>query len=201
MIFSMNLPFGIDQPLAFGRRRLIALPALALLWLGLAVSARAESPVKSIDVTYDGETYVLKAVMLAAVPPALAWEVLTDFANMAKWVPNLKESNIVKPGERQLTIEQKGVARFGALSFNFVSLREVVLTPQVSIQSTQLKGSLKKQQSMMSLSTDGDGTRMNYRLEIVPSFLASAALSEDLLKHETEEQFTAIVGEMIRRKK
>jgi hypothetical protein len=31
--------------------------------------------------------------------------------------------------------------------------------------------------------------------------LAAAAISEDRLKHDIDQQFTAIVGEMIRRKK
>jgi carbon monoxide dehydrogenase subunit G len=172
--------------------------SLALCMTG---AARAESPVKSIGVTYDGEAYVLNAVMFAPVPPALAWEVLTDFPNMAKWVPNLRESTIVKPGDKQFTVEQKGVAKFGSLSFNFVSQREVVLAPQTSILSTQIKGSLKKQQSLMLIGAEGEGTRMTYKLEVVPSFIASTLLSEDLLKHEAEEQFTAIVGEMLKRRK
>ncbi len=185
----------------FLSRRALCLAGVAGLASCLAGAARAESPVKTIDVTYDGETYVLKAVMFAAVPPATAWEVLTDFPNMPKWVPNLRESSIIKPGEKQFTIEQKGTAKFGAFTFNWASQREVVLTQQSSILSTQVKGSLKKQQSLMMLSAEGEGTRMNYRLELVPTFPASAALSEDLLKRETEEQFVAIVGEMLKRKK
>jgi uncharacterized membrane protein len=42
---------------------------------------------------------------------------------------------------------------------------------------------------------------MQYRLELIPSFFASTVLSPDFLKHEIEEQFTAIVAEMIKRKK
>jgi ribosome-associated toxin RatA of RatAB toxin-antitoxin module len=186
----------------FGRLTLSLALALSFFLFGLrSQPARAQSPVKSLDVTYDGETYVLKAVMFAAVPLALAWEVLTDFQNFPKFVPNLRESSVIKPGDKQFTIEQKGVAKFGAFNFNWTSQREVVLTPQTSILSTQVKGSLKKQQSLMLLSSDGEGTRLNYRLELVPTFPASAASSEDLLKRETEEQFTAIVAEMLKRKK
>ena len=175
-------------------------------WLALAVfviaaSAAAQSPVRSIDVAYDGETYVVKARMFAPVTQAIAWDVLTDFANMAKWVPNVSESMIVKPGDKQFTIEQRGIAKFAGLSFSYTSLREIVLNPQTTIQATQIKGSMKRQQSLMTVSMEGDGTRLQYQLELVPSMLASAVLSQDFLKHEIEEQFTAIVGEMIKRKK
>jgi hypothetical protein len=42
---------------------------------------------------------------------------------------------------------------------------------------------------------------MQYQLEVVPSAFVSAALSQDLLKRDVEEEFTAIVGEMTKRKK
>jgi|APFre7841882630_1041343.scaffolds.fasta_scaffold15184_1 uncharacterized membrane protein len=174
---------------------------LALAVFTIAASAAAQSPVRSIDVAYDGETYVVKARMFAPVPQTIAWDVLTDFTHMAGWVPNVIESTVVKPGDKQMTIEQRGNAKFGALSIAYTSLREIVLNPQVTILSTQVKGSMKRQKSLMTLSADGDGTRMQYELELVPSFLASTVLSPDFLKHEIEEQFTAIVGEMVKRKK
>jgi len=174
---------------------------LALAACLITAGAAAESPVRTIDVAYDGETYVVKARMFAPVPQPIAWDVLTDFAHMAVWVPNLIESTVVKPGDKQMTIEQHGNAKFGGLSIPYTSLREIVLNPQLTILSTQVKGSMKRQKSLMTLSADGDGTRMQYELEVVPSFLASAVLSPDFLKHEIEEQFTAIVGEMVKRKK
>lgn len=174
---------------------------LALAACTLAANAAAQSPVRSIDVTHDGDTYVVKALMFAPVSLAIAWDVLTDFPNMAKWVPNVTESTIVKPGDKQFTIEQRGTAKFAGLSFSYTSLREIVVNPQTTIKSTQVKGSMKLQQSLMTVSPEGDGTRMQYQLELVPSMLASAVMSEDFLKHEIEEQFTAIVGEMIKRKK
>jgi len=175
--------------------------ATTLAFCVIAASASAQSPVRSIDVNYDGETYVLKAVMFAPVGQAIAWDVLTDFAHMAGWVPNVRESNVVKQEGQQATIEQRGHAKFGLLSIPYTSVREIVMNPQTTIRSTQVKGSMRRLQSLMTLSADGDGTTMQYQLEMVPSLIASGALSKDFLKHEIEEQFTAIVGEMIKRKK
>jgi len=139
--------------------------------------------------------------MFAPVSQSIAWDVLTDFANMAAWVPNVRHSSILKKAGNQLTIEQSGTAKFGLLSFSYTSVREIVLTPQTTIQSTQTKGEMKRQQSLMELSPEANGTRLQYRLELEPSGLASAAISQDRLKHDIDEQFTAIVGEMVRRKK
>jgi hypothetical protein len=85
--------------------------------------------------------------MFAAVTQAIIRDVLTDFTNMAAWVPNVRDGGIVKPGSKQLTIERRGTAKFGALSFPYASLREIVLDPQTTIQSTQVKGSRRRQQS------------------------------------------------------
>ena len=174
---------------------------LALAACTLAASAAAESPVRSIEVTREGDAYIVNAQMFAPVPQAVVWDVLTDFPNMAKWVPNVVESRIATPGDKQMTIEQKGTAKFGALSFSYTSLREIVLTPQLTILSTQVKGSMKKQQSLMTLSADTGGTKMQYRLELIPTWPASSVLSPEFLKHEIDEQFTAIVAEMVKRKK
>jgi hypothetical protein len=51
----------------------------------------------------------------------------------------------------------------------------------------------------MTLTPDGNGTQLQYHLEMVPTGLAAAVLSEDFLQHELTEQFTAIIGEMVRR--
>jgi len=175
--------------------------AVALAVAAIASGASAQSPVRSIDVNYDGETYVVKAVMFAPVVQAIAWDVLTDFAHMAGWVPNVRESSVLKQEGSQMMIEQRGTAKFGVLSIPYTTVREIVMNPQTTIRSTQVKGSMRKLQSLMTLSADGDGTHMLYQLELVPSVFASGALSKDFLKHEVEEQFTAIVGEMMKRKK
>lgn len=168
-----------------------------LMFAGTATAA--DSPIRTIDVTYDGEAYVLNAVIFAPVAPAVAWDVLTDFDHMAQWVPNVAESKVMKREDTSVTIEQHGVAKYGALSFPYTTERKVELKPQDAIKSNQLRGSLRRVESMMLLEPEGKGTRLTYHLEIVPSFLAATVMSKSFLEHEAGEQFGAIVGEMIRR--
>ncbi|HTQ75259.1 MAG TPA: SRPBCC family protein [Burkholderiales bacterium] len=182
------------------RRCLLGLAALAC-FASAGVSAQGKGPVRSIDVAQTDDGYVATVVMAAAVPLSIAWDVLTDFDNMAKWVPNLKESKIVSRDGNVMTVEQKGTARFGLLSFPYTSVRKMQLDPQKTIQATQVSGNMKRLMSLMKVSADGTGTRLDYRLELVPSSIASAVLSPDFLKSEITEQFTAIVAEMVRRSK
>lgn len=173
----------------------------ALLLLAVGATAAAQSPIRSIEVVEKDGGYVADVVMAAPVPTTVAWDVLTDFDRMANWVPNVRESKVTARDGNTLEVEQQGVAKFGVASFPYVSARRMVLDPQKTVKATQIKGSMKRLESLMRVSADGTGTQLNYHLELVPAGLAALALSKDFLKHELTEQFTAIVGEMVRRAK
>ena len=185
------------------RRRLLlaALSCVAAHAFAQEKPNEKPNPVRSVEITQSDAGYVANIVMEAPVPPKIAWDVLTDFGNMEKWVPNVKESRIVTNEGNVLTIEQKGTAKFGLASFPYTSVRKMELNPQNTILATQVSGSMRKLVSLMRVTADGPGTRLDYRLEIVPGIVASTVMSKDFLKGELTEQFTAIVGEMVRRAK
>lgn len=172
---------------------------LAALFMAIPCHAAGESPIRSITVVYEGDTYITDAVMYAPVQGAVAWDVLTDFDRMANWVPNVKESKVLKRENNSVTIEQRGQAKFGAASFNYVTERQLEMNKPLSIKSVQTKGSLKRVESLMKVEPDGNGTRLVYHIEIIPNLLASAVMSKSFLEHEITEQFTAIIGEMTKR--
>jgi hypothetical protein len=194
------LPIGKLEQMATVRRRLFLLAGLSLI-AAHAAGQDNKGPVRSVEITKTDEGYVANVVMEAAVPPKIAWDVLTDFDNMEKWVPNVTESKIVSNNGNVLTIEQKGTAKFGPASFPYTSVRRMELEPEKSILSTQVSGSMRKLVSLMRVSANGTGTRLDYRLEMVPNLAASLVVSKDFLRGELTEQFTAIVGEMVRRTK
>jgi carbon monoxide dehydrogenase subunit G len=177
-----------------GTRAIIAMLALA----GNA-SMAAESPVRKLDVAFEGDAYIVNAIFFAPAPPNVAWDVLTDFDKLQGWVPNVAESKVVKRDDASVTVEQRGVAKYGAASFPYVTERRIDLKPPANLKTTQLKGSMRRVESSIMLEADGKGTRIVYHLEIVPSVLAGAVMSKKFVEHEVGEQFTAIVGEMTRR--
>lgn len=192
------------MPILRSKPRLTTLNGWRWLLVAIVVftgdaSIAAESPIRKIDVSYDGETYVLNAIMFAPVAQAVAFDVLTDFDHMAKWVPNVSESKVLKREDATVTIEQHGVAKYGIASFPYTTERKLEIMAPDFIKSTQVKGSLRRVESMMVLEPDGKGTQLKYHLEIVPSALASTIMSKRFLEHEIGEQFGAIVGEMVRR--
>lgn len=171
---------------------------VALAIAGNAAMA-ADSPVRKLDVTYEGDAYIVNAVFFAPAPPNVAWDVLTDFDKLQGWVPNVAESKVVKREDSAVFVEQRGVAKYGAASFPYVTERRIELRPPSGIKTAQIKGSMKRVESTIALEADGKGTRIVYHLEIVPSLLAGAVMSKRFVESEVGEQFTAIVGEMTRR--
>jgi len=174
---------------------------IVVLALALAcnAAAAADSPVRKLDVAFEGDAYVVNAVFFAPAPPNVAWDVLTDFDKLQGWVPNVAESKVVKREDSVVTVEQRGVAKYGAASFPYVTERRIELKPPSGIRTAQVKGNMKRVESTIALESEGKGTRIVYHLEIVPSLLAGAVMSKAFVEHEVGDQFTAIVGEMTRR--
>jgi hypothetical protein len=181
-------------------RRRLAWSLVAALMLAFPCHGAGDSAIRSINVARDGETYVTDAVMFAPVPVQVAWDVLTDFEHMPGWVPNLRESKVLKIENNTVTLQQSGVAKFGAASFPYVTERQLEMNKPLAIRSTQLKGSLRRVDSLMKLESEGNGTRLTYHLEIVPNLLAGTVMSKSFFEHEIPEQFGAIIGEMTRRR-
>lgn len=179
------------------------LPRITALLLGCLLVAAApgararDRPV--IEVRQDKDTFHVHATLHAPVPPSIAWEVLTDFEHMERFIPNIEASRIVAREGQRLVIAQRGVARFALLSIGFQSEREVTLAPPSEIRSVQLRGSLKRMVSVTRFVPRGQGTDLLYSVEAEPGPLFPATLTQRFLVHEIEEQFGAIVDEMERR--
>ncbi len=171
--------------------------AAALLACGPAPAA--DPPAVRVSVVAKGEGYACESDMRIAVPPALAWEVMTDFDSMARWVPNLRSSRVLRREGSVVTIEQVGIAQFGPLSFDFTMERRLALEAPAGIVAVQTRGTLKRYQSTIRLQPDEGGTRLTYRVDIEPGLLVGAILSKEFVEHELREQFEAIAQEMLRR--
>lgn len=189
------------------RLRRLAL-ALPLLLATAAFSpAPAEGPaqpppsgIDDIRVSRRGDLFRIEADLRTGAPPAIAWEVLTDFERMASFIPNLERSRIIARDGLQLRVEQQGRAWLGPFSLTFGSTREIELVPQQEIRARQLVGTARAMSSTMRLQADGGGTRLEYRAEVTPDggFL-TALLGPAAIRHELAEQFAAILWEIARR--
>jgi len=155
----------------------------------------------NVELTRLDDGFRVEISVLAPVPLAIAWQVLTDFDRMARFMPNLESSRIVAgQGSQTVQVEQRGTAHFGPFSQKFISLREIVMKPMGEIQARQLSGTAKSVESRMRLTAVGaQQTRLEYRSEIIAETKLPPLIGPAFVRHEMAEQFSASVGEMVRR--
>lgn len=174
---------------------------LPLLWVATSVGAEEAPPsptvsTEDIRLTRSGDGFRIEASMLAPVSLEIAWQVLTDFDHMARFVPNLERSVVTERKGNRLRIEQQGKAYFGPFSVVFGSTREIELLPMREIRAHQITGTAKSMNSVMRLVPTPEGTQLEYRAEVVPDTYLPPFFGPGAVRREMADQFSAIVYEM-----
>lgn len=173
--------------------------ALALLTVSLSSAAHVVEPVVIASASQLGETITVDATLTVEVSLDTAWEVLTDFDHMTSILTNLTLSEVLSRNGNLWVIRQKGVARYGLLSFPFESEREVRLEPMKRILARNLTGTLKRMDSELNISSREQVVQLHYHAEIVPDSLLGRFFGATFVRHEVEEQLQRMATEMERR--
>ncbi|QTQ35552.1 Polyketide cyclase/dehydrase family protein [Aromatoleum petrolei] len=175
---------------------------LSLSWAPCAPALDDAAAVADKDVRVERSANGFTVDMLAHAPvtPALAWEVLTDFDHMAGFVPNVRTSRVTERGDGYVRVQQSGVAGYGVFWTNFESVREIRFFPPSEIRAQGVGGNVKRMESLMRLDAEPGGTLLRYHAEVQPDFWLPPLLGPAFVRHETAEQFSAIIREMVRRR-
>lgn len=171
---------------------------LAVWCLLFATGVGAATRIDDMQVTVEHTDagLLVQVSLFIEVPPAIAWQVMTDYDRMPAYIPDLKESRIVSaPGEKTRVL-QKGVAHIGWFSHEYEVEREVELTPEILIKSHGIRGNMRKLEMETHLAAEGTGTRVSYRGLSIPDFWVPPIIGPALVKRQVVEQFTAIATEM-----
>jgi hypothetical protein len=173
----------------------------------LALGAACAAPARAVKdetgtwvaVMRRGEVFGLDAVLIVPVTREQAWAVLTDFDNMARFVPNMAASRVVERDGDMLRIEQRGELKWGPMIQPFETRRELRLTPVELIQWTSLAGELPREQGTTRLQTVPAGTEIWHRGEIAFDTWMPNVVAERFLRGALQERYEAIAAEMRRR--
>jgi carbon monoxide dehydrogenase subunit G len=175
---------------------------LLVLMLIRPASADGVQPVQDRDVHVEraGDHFTVDMIAHAPVDQERGWAVLTDFEHMADFVPNLHSSEVLERNGTVVKVRQAGRARYGVFSADFNFVREFVLTPRQEIRAHSTGGNIKRMDSVMRLEPEPGGIRLQYHAEVQPNFWLPPMIGPALVQHETAEQFSAMIHEMLRRK-
>ncbi len=118
-------------------RHLAALAAALVLSSQAAAAGDADIVV---NVRKEGDAVHVAVDCPVRAPPAVAWDVMTDYDNMSKFISNLTESAVRMRMGNRLQVCQKGKASRGPLSISFQNMREIELVPKTEIRSKMIAG-------------------------------------------------------------
>lgn len=152
-----------------------------------------------VAVEYRDGTYISSLSLRVVAQPAQVLEVLTDFEHMADFVPNLIASRVVSRSGNVYRIHQQGNAVFGPFSFPFESERRIEWFPEGRLVAQALSGSTKYMRSELRYQGGAGGTRIDYRMEVIPDRWIPSGMGVNLMRHELAEQFSALAREIARR--
>ncbi|MCX7163291.1 MAG: hypothetical protein NT083_09655 [Rhodocyclales bacterium] len=124
---------------------------------------------------------------------------MIDFDHMTSILGNLTSSKVVSRDGNTWIVRQEGVARYGLLSFSFVSEREIRLEPTTRILAKSLSGPVKRMESEARIISRDQSVQIRYHAESVPDSVLARMFGAPFVRHEVREQFLAMAREMIRR--
>jgi ribosome-associated toxin RatA of RatAB toxin-antitoxin module len=139
------------------------------------------------------------AQALLPVTPRLVWEVLTDYDRIASFVPALKASRRLSGAAGPLLLEQRLGVAAGSFRAEAVVVLRVEELPFHAIRFEAVGGNLREMQGEWDIGDLGEGSRLQYRLRLVPGFWLPPVLGPALIRSSFRDQFDALTAEMMRR--
>jgi ribosome-associated toxin RatA of RatAB toxin-antitoxin module len=173
---------------------------VAVLLAAQAAPGRAADEF-SVEAERRGERVDVRARAVIAAPPAVVWEVLTDYEHLPRFVPGIAKSVVrLREGSRVL-VDQSGEARFLFFSIPIEVQLEVIERPPQSISSRAIGGNVRHMSGRYDIQPDAQrgAVLLRYLGQIEPDFELPPLIGVVALRNTAEEQFAAMVAEIERR--
>ena len=188
----MSLP---RRPSIFFRGCAFVLAAL----LPLVVWSAGDTSDIVVRVQKDGATIIVDVDCPVAAEREVAWEVLTDYDGMAKFISNLEQSVVrIRTGSR-LMVYQKGKASRGPLTFPFENVRDIELIPEREIRSRMTSGDAMPAEFTTRIESRGTQLHIVHAGKYTPKMWVPPVIGPVLIEDETRKQYGEIRDEIIRR--
>ena len=169
---------------------------LGLILIGGAVLAAASSAAaadfRSLDVSRDGDSYQVKALIYLAAPPQAVFAVLTDYDHFTRISGSIVESRRVQqlnPAEALVYTD----TRFCALFFcrHVKEMQKVTQVPPGDISSIVLperSDNVKSGSAALHLQAEGQGTLLDWQIRLEPGFWVPPLLGPLLVERSLRSE-------------
>lgn len=180
--------------------RRVVTPIGAALMFAAACAAHGQTEF-SVEAQRNGDAVEVRAHALLDASVALVWQVISDYERLPQFVPGIKRSVVVARNGNRVTVEQSGEARFAFLAFPIEVRLDVVEWPFEWIVSHAVSGNVKRMSGRYEIHPEAarGGVLLRYAGAIEPAFELPPILGVAALRWTIEQQFEAMVHEILRR--
>ena len=175
--------------------------ALAVFFSILGVPAVGAITPVDVDVQNGADdTYVVDAGFDVNVPAPIAWEVLTDYEGIGRFVSSIRQSTIRKREAGRVLLEQEGVGRAWIVSLPMHVVLDVREQDQRVLTFRDVCGkSFTTYEGTWELVTAGSGTRVTYRLKADPNGRQPALLARSAIRGNVKKLLGEVRQEILAR--
>jgi carbon monoxide dehydrogenase subunit G len=180
----------------------ISLPAFAAAGVSITPDLVIQSSqLKPCEKGLSHDCIKVEVKLSVDAPVDVVWQVITDYANSASFISNLKSSSQTITGPNARVVTQVGKVGWHYLNLEIKTIYQVHLNPaEKKIQSFSIGGDLKKVNMSSQLkATPNGGSVLEYTLITDPGPWAPLPLTEELLKRQALQSFTDLNREILKR--
>ncbi len=175
-------------------RRAALLPLFGLLWS--SVTALAEPDVR---IERKQDAIRVNASLRVDVHHHIAWQVLTDYNNLAAFVPGIQTSQIVSAPGEALLLKQTGQSGFLFFNLPVEVVARIKEAPFEAIRFEAVGGNLKSKSGEWRIERQDDATLLIYQANIVPGFWVPPLIGTAIIGQDVRSKLTGVAREMQRR--
>lgn len=167
---------------------------------GTAIAAPADSDGIAVSVRREGPVIVVDVDMQVDATPQQAWDVLTDYDHMARFVSSLTTSRIESRAGNTLEVAQHSHVGIGLIKIELDNVRRVELVPLREIRSTLVRGDMRASAFTTRLEPVANSTRITNHGRFIPDRWVPPLIGPAVMESQTRSQFAEIRTEILRRK-
>jgi hypothetical protein len=172
--------------------------AVALVGATLgAAAAPGSEPV--VSVRERGGAYVVSASFQVPEAAPVVRDVLTDYANIARFMPGVEKSRIVERTDRFVRVEQEAVSRYLMFSRRVHLLLEVEEGPDAIWFRDRCNQSFEHYEGAWTLSAREGATEIRYELTARPAFGVPGFVIRRLLERDARAMIDGLRAEIAAR--
>jgi ribosome-associated toxin RatA of RatAB toxin-antitoxin module len=132
--------------------------------------------------------------------PEWLWAVLTDYANLSRFIPNLESSRLLWRRANVVGLEQEGAQSFIGLRFKAKVVLELTEElEQRRLSFVMVKGDFRRFEGAWQIGHDASGSTLLYELTVQGCVGMPIALIEQRLRDDLAANLRAVQQEALRR--